>query len=272
MQALHPLPAIAAFALVFGSALAANAADPITARAGAARIDVDKPSGPTPMVKRGLILPPNLLDIYVQPMIERPVGVNALRMGPTVGALWGIMPEWHADFQITPYYLPQFAPGTSRLAIVRRIVKTEPLDFGIGFITMFDHSAPKFISAVQPGAGAILRPNEHLRIDTGVQFPFYTTTDPHLGFRVPVSVYFQITDRIHCGSTSALFIADLRDPQTTTSIPFGLTVGYSAGPELDLAAFTPYISWTNFYTPGNGAVDTRSFVAGIIADVALPFP
>lgn len=224
------------------------------------------------MVERGLILPPNLLDIYMQPMIERPVGINDFRLGPTVGALWGILPEWHIDFQLTPFYLPLFVPGTSRIAITHRIVKTKPFDLGIGVITMFDHAAPSFVGYVQPGAGALLRPNKHLRIDTGVQLPLYTTTDPHFGFRVPVSVYFQCTDRIHFGSTSALFIADLRNPQTTASVPFGLTIGYSAGPELDFAAFTPYISWTNFYTPGNGAVDTRSFVAGIIADVALPFP
>jgi hypothetical protein len=270
--AQNSLPEVVAFVLVLATAASAEAADPITARAGAARIDVDKPAGPTPMVKRGLILPPKLLDIYAQPMIERPVGVDVLRFGPTVGALWGFMPELHADFQITPYYLPLGAPGTSRLAIIRRIVKTQPIDVGVGFMTLFDHSAPSFIVFVQPGAGVLLRPNDYLRIDTGVQVPLYTSADPHFGLRIPVSVYFQITDRIHVGSTSALFIADLRNSQATASIPLGLTFGYSAGPELDFAAFTPYISWTNFYAPGSGVVDRRSFVAGIIADVALPFP
>jgi hypothetical protein len=224
------------------------------------------------MVRRGMILPPDLLDVYLQPSIEQPVGVGAVRTAPTVGALWGIAPEWHADFQITPFYLPQYTAGFGRLSITRRFMKTKPLDMGVALTTMFDPATPNFMVFVQPGVGAILRPNKLLRVDTGMQLSLFTTADPHLGVRVPVNVYFQITDRIHCGATSAIFVSDLRDPQKNASFPVGLTAGYSAGPELDMAAFTPYISWTNFYTPATGVVDTRSFVAGIIADVAFELP
>lgn len=264
---------IAALVVVFLSGNGARAAEPVTARAGAARKDLGKkPSGPTPMVKRGLILPPRMLDVYVQPAIERPVGANSLRLAPTVGALWGIIPELHADFQITPFYLPERVAGPGRIAVVGRFYKTQPVDLGVSFTSLFDPSTPHFISYVQPGVGAIFRPNALLRVDAGVQLPLYTTADFHLGCRVPVTIFFQLGDRVHFGSTSALIIADLRSPQKTTSIPFGLTMGYSAGPELDFAAFTPYVSWTNFYTPGTGNVDTRSFVVGVIADIAFELP
>jgi hypothetical protein len=193
-------------------------------------------------------------------------------MGLTLGAVWGIMPELSVDFQLIPLYLPQGTPGPARITVTRRFVKSKPIDLGIGLMTSLDPSTPSFVGYVQPGVTAILRPHQLFRIDTGAQLPLYTAADPHLGFRVPVSVYFQITDRIHFGSTSALFIADLRHPETTASIPFGLTAGYSAGAELDFAAFTPYVSWTNFYTPATGVVDTRAFVAGIIADVAFELP
>ncbi len=208
----------------------------------------------------------------MQPAIERRVGLGAVRMGTTVGALWGIMPELHADFQMTPFYLPMDARGTSRVTIARRFIKTHPIEVGVNWVTMFDHAAPNFIGYVQPGTVVILRPNQHLRIDTGMQLSLYTTADPHFGLRLPVSVYLQITDGIHCGSTSALFIADVRDSQKTASIPLGLTAGYSAGPELNFLAITPYVSWTNFYTPANGVVDTLSFVAGFIADFTIRLP
>jgi hypothetical protein len=269
------MPAVVALVLVFLSVPVARAAEPVTARAGAARIDPKKPkpSGPTPMVKRGLILPPHMLDVYLTPTIERPVGGDNHRIGATLGALWGIVPELHADFQVTPYYfnVPS-APGTGRISITGRFVKTQPVDVGIGVVTMFDGSNPNFVSYVQPTVPAILRVNERLRVDIAMQVPLYTAADPHFGFRVPGSVYLQITDRIHCGATSALAMTDLRNPVKTTSIPFGLTAGYSAGPELGFAAFTPYITWTNFYTPAGGALDTKSFAAGIIADIAAPVP
>jgi hypothetical protein len=266
------MPAVAVLVLVFLSIPVARAAEPVTARAGAARIDVKKPkpSGPTPMVKRGLILPSRMLDVYLTPTIERPVGGDNHRIGATLGALWGIVPELHADFQVTPFYFnAPSAPGTGRIAITGRFVKTQPVDVGIGVITMFDAGNPNF---VQPNVPAIFRVNDRLRVDIAMQVPLYAAADPHFGFRVPGSVYLQINDRIHCGATSAVAITDLRNPLTTTSIPFGLTAGYSAGPELGFAAFTPYITWTNFYTPSGGAVDTKSFVAGFIADIAAPVP
>jgi hypothetical protein len=270
----HPkMAAFAALVLVQLFAPVAWAAETVT-RAGAGRADVKKkPSGPTPMVKRGLILPPRLLDVYLTPMVERPVGDDNRRIGATLGALVGVAPELHADFQVTPFYFnAPSAAGTGRITITGRFVKTQPVDLGLSVITMFDASNPKFVNYVQPSVPAILRVNERLRVDVAVQVPLYTTEDPHFGFRVPGSVYLQITDRIHCGATSAIAITDLRNPPTTTSVPFGLTAGYSAGPELGFAAFTPYITWTNFYTPAGGAVDTKSFTAGIIADIAAPIP
>lgn len=267
-------PTVAALLLVVLSGAVAEAAETatVTARAGAARIAPGKPSGPTPMVKRGLLLPAGMVDVYTQPNIERPVGVDTFRMAPTLGALWGIIPELQADFQLTPVYLPSLARGSGRIAVTGQFVKTRPVDVGIGLTTLFDPSAPRYIGYIQPSVGAIFRLNEHLRIDTALQLPAYTTADPHFGFRIPVSIYFQITDRIHFGSTSALFIADLRDSQKTASVPFGLTFGYSAGPELYFAAFTPYVSWTNFYSFASGKVDTRAVVGGLIADVAFELP
>jgi hypothetical protein len=263
----------AALVLVLLSGPLVWAAEPVTARAGAARIKPQKPNGPTPMVKRGLILPPRLLDVYLTPTVERPVGEDNRRIGATLGALLGVAPEFHADFQVTPFYFnAPSAPGTGRIAITGRFIKTQPIDVGVGVTTMFDMSNPNFVSFVQPNVPAILRVNERLRMDIAMQVPLYTTADPHFGFRVPGSVYLQITDRIHCGATSSLAIADLRNPLATTSIPFGLTAGYSAGPELGFAAFTPYITWTNFYTPAGSAMDTKSFAAGIILDIAAPVP
>lgn len=226
------------------------------------------------MVNRGLILPPHLLDIYVQPMVEQPVGGDPVpvRTGVTLGALWGIAPEFHADFQLTPFYLPQLGGGTGKITFAGRVLKTRPVDLGLNVVTMFDPSAEHVVGYVQPGMAVIYRTGGPLRLDSGLQLPLYTNKDPHWGFRVPVSVYLQISKRVHIGSTSSLFLGDLRDPWKTASIPFGLTAGYSAGAELDFAAFTPYISWTNFYTPSNGHIDTHSFVAGIIADVAIQIP
>ncbi len=238
MGSLQLLPAASAITLVFLCAAPTSAADPITARAGAARINVNKPNGPTPMVQRGLILPVNLIDFYAQPWIERPVGTDNLHMTMTLGALWGFAPELHADFQITPLFVPEFTTGTARFAIGRRFVNTRPIDVGVNFATLLDPSAPKFIGYVQPGIAAIFRPTNLPRIDTGVQLPIYTTKDLHFGVRVPVNVYFQITDRIHFGSTTALSIADLRDPRTA-SIPLGLTAGYSAGPRAEFRSLHP---------------------------------
>ena len=263
--------AFVAVVIVCLLATTAKAAEPIGARA--ARIAPGKPRGPTPMVKRGLILPTHLLDVYLIPSIERPVGLDARRIGMTVGAVWGFAPELHADFQFTPFYFNAHSvPGTSRLIIAGRMVKTRPVDLGASVVTMFDVSSPNIVSYIQPTVPAIFRPNDQLRMDVAVQVPLYVTNDPHFGFRVPTSVYFQITDRVHVGAASGIAIADLRDPLTTATIPFGLTAGYSAGPELGFAAFTPYVTWTNFYTPAGSAVDAKSFVAGVIADIAASVP
>jgi hypothetical protein len=224
------------------------------------------------MVKRGLILPPHLVDVYVTPLLERPIGVENRRMSATMGLLWGIAPEIQAEFQIVPFYVgPHLTPGTGRVAMTGRLIKTKPVDLGVGMAVFFDGSTPNLIM-IQPSVPAILRINDRLRVDIAAQMPFYPTTDPHFGFRIPAAVYLQITNHVHLGSTSSIFISDVRTAQTTTSIPFGLTAGYSAGPELGFAAFTPYITWTNFYTPAGNALDTRAFTAGVIADIAFPIP
>lgn len=225
------------------------------------------------MVKRGLILPAEMVDVYLIPSIEYPGGDQDRRVAATVGTLWGIVPEVHVDFQITPFYMNAHSvPGTGRFAITGRFVKTPPIDVGAGVIAWFDTQSPNVISYIQPMFPVILRPSDQFRLDVAMQVPLYTDNDPHFGFRVPVSVYTQITDRIHIGSTTTLAIGDLRDPVATASIPIGLTGGYSAGPELGFAAFTPYITWTNFYTPASGAVNTQAFVAGVIADIATRLP
>lgn len=213
-----------------------------------------------------------MVDVYAQPFIERPVGSDTLRAAPSVGALWGLAPEWHADFQITPFYLPNQIAGPARFAVMHRVVKTPSFDLGLGLTATFDPTTSNVVGYVQPGITTILRTNGPVRIDSGLQLPLYTSTDAHWGARLPVAVYLQISPRVHCGSTSALVISDLRQAQSTTSFPLGITVGYSAGPELDFAAFTPYITWTNFYVPATGMFDTKSFVAGIIADVAFEVP
>ena len=224
------------------------------------------------MVRRGLILPSRMIDVYTQPFVERPVGSDVLRAAPSFGALWGVSPEWHADFQLTPFYLPNHTAGPGRLAITHRLIKTTPFDLGVAFTAAFDPTTPNFIGYIQPGIATIYRTKGPVRIDSGVQVPLYTSPDAHWGVRLPVAVYFQISPRVHCGSTGALVISDLRDARSTTSFPLGFTFGYSAGPELDFAAFTPYITWTNFYVPATGIFDTKSFVAGIIADVAFEVP
>lgn len=223
------------------------------------------------MVQRGLILPPGLLDPYVSPFIELPADKYDYRFGTSIGTLWGIVPEVHVDIQIGPYYIGREPPpGTNRVTLTGRFVKTRPVDLGASFMTVFDpNPSHPFVSYVQPGLPAILRPNKHLRIDTGVYVPWYPTTDSHLGIRVPLNVYVQLADRFHVGAAGVLVVSDLRDPHATTSVPFGFTGGYSAGPELDFLALTPYVTWTRFYSPATGALDTRSFVAGLIADFII---
>ncbi|MDC0742995.1 hypothetical protein [Polyangium mundeleinium] len=273
VDSYRPLPAFAAIVLVLLSGARASAVTPppVSARAGTARVDRSKPSGPTPMVQRGLILPTGLLDPYVSSFVERPADKGFHRFGASIGTLWGMVPEVHVDLQIGPYYIGQEPlPGTNRLTFTGRFVKTRPVDLGASFMTVFDpNPARPFVSYVQPGLPAILRPNKHLRIDTGVYVPWYPTTDSHVGVRVPLNVYVQIADRFHIGGASVLIVSDLRDPQATTSVPVGLTGGYSAGPELDFLALTPYVTWTRFYSSATGALDTRAFVAGLIADFII---
>ncbi|MDC3962432.1 hypothetical protein KEG38_51920 [Polyangium jinanense] len=273
MSSYRPLPAFAALVLVLSSGARASAITPppVSARAGTARVDRSKPSGPTPMVQRGLILPTGLLDPYVSPLVEHPIGKDYYRMGTSFGTLWGIVPEMHVDIQIGPYYIGQEPPpGTNRITFTGRYLKTRPLDLGASFMAVFDpNPRHPFVSYVQPGLPALIRPNKRLRIDSGVFVPWYPTTDSHLGLRVPLNVYVQIVDRFHVGGASALVVSDLRDPHGTTSVPFGFTGGYSAGPELDFLALTPYVTWTRFYSTATGALDTRSFVAGLVVDFII---
>src|SRR5690349_11154091 len=108
VESHHQMPALAALALILLTGVGASAIEPpITPRAGADRVPPVKPapSSPTPMVRRGLILPTGMLDVYVGPLTERPTGDDALRRGSTVGAIWGFLPEMQADFQIGPFYL-----------------------------------------------------------------------------------------------------------------------------------------------------------------------
>ncbi|MDI1449063.1 hypothetical protein [Polyangium sp. 6x1] len=265
-------PAFAALVLVLSSSARASAATPppVSARAGTARVDRSKPSGPTPMVERGLILSPGLLDPYLSPFVEHPIGEDFYRLGTSFGTLWGIAPEMHVDIQIGPYYIGQKPPpGTNRVTFTGRFLKTRPVDLGASFLAVFDpNPAHPFVNYVQPGLPTILRPNKRFRVDTGLHVPWYPTPDSHFGVRVPLNVYVQITDRFHFGGASVLFVSDLRDPRGTLSVPFGFTGGYSAGPELDFLALTPYVTWTRFYSPATG-LDTRSFVAGLIADFII---
>ncbi|MRG93050.1 hypothetical protein [Polyangium spumosum] len=277
MGSYRPLAALAALLLVPLSGGRARAAEPsppyISPKAGTARVEARrpaKPAGPTPMVRRGLILPSGLLDPYLSPFAERPVGGDELRAGTSFGAVWGFLPEMHLDVQIGPNYLtPRAPPGMGRFTVTGRFVQSRPVDLGASFMVVLDpNPGHALLSYVQPGLPAILRPNEHLRIDTGIHVPMYPTGDRRIGLRVPLNVYVQPADRYHLGATSALFVPDTRDPKGTT-LPVGLTGGYTAGPELSFLAITPYVTWTNFYQPATGALDTRSFVAGVIADFII---
>ena len=270
----RPLPALAALVIVLLSAAAARALDPptnVSARPGTARVETKKQAGPTPMVERGLILPLGLLDPYVGPFVDRPPGGDKLRMGASFGALWGFWPEMHVDVQIGPNYLTSRAPpGMSRVTVTGRFVKSRPLDVGASVMAVFDpNTRHDFLSYIQPGLPAIVRPNERLRVDTGVFVPLYPIGERRIGLRVPFNVYVQVTDRYHVGATSVLVVSDLQGPRTTSTLPFGFTGGYSAGPELAFLAVSPYLTWTNFYTPSTGAVDTRAFVAGVITDFII---
>jgi hypothetical protein len=212
-----------------------------------------------------------VLDPYITPVITGQAG-NPPAVGASIGATWGIASGVHLDAQTAPLYVvpPRQGPGQHRLTLTGQFINTRHFKLGASLQTMLDTSGqgPLF-NTVQPGLPVILGVSEHLRIDTGAQVP---VTSGKIGFRVPLGVYVQLTERVHGGATSALSVQDVRDARATTTIPLGFTLGYSGTEEQANLGVAPYFLFTQFYTPAAAKVDPSVFSGGVIVDVPIKLP
>lgn len=82
------------------------------------------------------------------------------------------------------------------------------------------------VELVEPGLFGVARVAHKLRFDGGVYVGIHPGGTELVGLRVPASVAFQITERIHAVIGSGVTVDDLRSA-ATAAIPLGLTLGFS---------------------------------------------
>jgi hypothetical protein len=139
---------------------------------------------------------------------------------------------------------------------------TTHLTFGFG-----DERA---LHEVEPGALAILRLSDRVRIDAGAYVPVSTERSSDAGLRAPVAVAVQIDPYLHVALSSGVTIPRLVEGRVT--VPLGLSIGCSVPlPGGGYLVVAPGLSWPHLVRPpGDRGAGLGPTVIGATVSIITP--
>lgn len=139
---------------------------------------------------------------------------------------------------------------------------TAHLAFGVG-----DESA---LHQIDPGAVAVFRIADEVRVDAGAYLPVSLDGASGPGLRAPAALAVQLNPYIHASVSSGLTIPSLREGQVI--VPLGLSLGATlplgAG---GYAVLSPSLTWPSFAAPREpGASGPGPTVVGASLSIVTP--
>jgi hypothetical protein len=160
---------------------------------------------------------------------------------------------------------PEIGYHSPQLGLNALLVDAPGLELSATTHVTFVSEDRRAVEQIEPGFITVLRLANKLRIDSGLFFdvnPGATTT---FGVRVPANLGFQITEHVYAAVTSGVSVSNFADVAGSTSIPAGLTLGWSdklsSGQSVGVS---PSISFPDLIKPGTPEIFwPRNAVFGI---------
>jgi hypothetical protein len=167
-----------------------------------------------------------------------------------------------------------FAPGLRyshpQVGIWFGLVDRPALEIDATAHVVFGLGNEKVLHAVEPGALAILRLGDRVRIDTGAYVPVSMEDGGPTGLRVPINLAIQLGRYLHVAVSSGVTLTRVADGRPT--IPLGVTIGGSIPlPGGGYVVLAPSLSWPSLVHPRyEGGPGVGPMVAGATISVVTP--
>lgn len=152
-------------------------------------------------------------------------------------------------FQMAPragYHSPQI--GLSAL-----LLDTPAFELDVTTHVAFAAADGRPVEQIEPGFFAVVHVAHKLRLDGGVYLDVNPGPTPSLGGRAPLSLGFQITEKVHGQLNSGVTVGDFADPGGTTAVPLGLSLGWIdrlGGPRGPSFGVLPTVTFPELWKPG----------------------
>ena len=245
----------AGWALGLGVCLGALALPAREARAQPASTAEEEVEAPSvaPYVDRGLLYGPGQAAFTLR-LRTSPDTWDGAAADVTLGLAAGITPRLSFDTSLGTIAIgPRVFYNRPDVGLWYGLVDTPPFELDATTHLAIDVGGANVFSQVEPGAVAILRAEDDVRLDVGAYFPVPLDGVRGVGFRMPISLAAQIHPDVHVAVDSGLDYASLGDQAGRTSVPLGFSIGCTVplggG---GYAVLTPSVSWPRFLSVQTG--------------------
>ena len=248
-------PSILLAAVGLGFSLGSFSLD---ARAGEDDLD----DYPLAYATRPMTLYTNLLSPYVAGDFSRFVAdPSSVKSAPRelgnnltiqAGAKYGITKFLEVEAALAQIQiLPKVAYGNPTLGATFRLLQST-IEIGvrarIAIVTAADTAG---IVAV-PSVPMLVHIGKSMRLDFSLGLPVTVARGKPttVGVDLPVALALNLTDTLHAGVQSNVYIEKFSDVGGSFTVPLGFFAGFSIGTDAPILEFNPFFTWPKFAQPG----------------------
>ena len=248
----------------------------ITARAGEDDLD-DYPLAyaARPMTVYNQVLSP-YVSADVTRFVDKPSTLSSapsqLATNLTIqgGAKYGITKSLEVEAALAQIQiLPRVAYGNPTLGATFRLLKST-IEIGVRARLAIVTAADTAGIVAEPSVPMLVHIGKSMRLDFSLGLPLTvargaTTT---VGLDLPVALALNLTDTLHAGVQSNVYIADFSNLSRSFTVPLGFFAGFSVGTDAPIIELDPFFTWPKFAQPGATDPDAKkinidAFTAGL---------
>lgn len=230
----------------------------LDARAGEDDLD----DYPLAYATRPMTLYTNLLSPYVAADFTRLVAdPGAVKSAPSqlgnnltiqAGAKYGITKSLEVEAALAQVQiLPEVAYGNPTLGATFRLLQST-IEIGARARIAIVTSAKSAGIIAEPSVPMLVHIGKSMRLDFGLGLPVTVArgVPTTVGLDLPVALALNLTDTLHAGVQSNVYIADFSDLGGSFTVPLGFFAGFSVGTDAPILEFDPFFTWPQFAQPG----------------------
>ena len=188
------------------------------------------------------------------PNAVKTTGVRDLATGLAIqgGAKYGISKALEVEAALAQIQiLPKVAYGNPTLGATFRLLNST-IEIGVRARVAIVTASDTAGLILEPSVPMLIHIGKSMRLDFSAGLPLTVARGQKtlFGLDLPVALALNLTDTLHAGVQSNVYIADFSDLGGSFTVPLGFFAGFSVGTDAPILEFDPFFTWPQFAQPG----------------------